>query len=160
MTVKVTVHKLDDQGDEVWRYQGRLIDRGPNSIRLEATFDRQEQEVGPLRLAPGDRFIETFYTDRWYNLFAVFDGSDDRFRGWYCNIARPARLEENSLYQEDLALDLVVTAAGEQAVLDLDEFGRLRLNISERDQALATLRRLRSLAEAGDPPFDHPPSLD
>lgn len=160
MKQEVTVHKLDDQGQEILHYRGRLLARRPQSIQIEATYDRRARSVGPLELAPGDRFIETFYADRWYNLFAVYDGVAEEFRGWYCNIARPARIEGNSIYQEDLALDLVVTADGEHAVLDLDEFGRLRLNIEERNQALAALRQLRSLAEAAEPPFDRPPSLE
>lgn len=157
MTDKVTVYKLDDRGQELLHYRGRLLSRGPAFVQLEATFDRPGRQVGPLELERGDRFVETFYADRWYNVFAVFDGSDNSFRGWYCNIARPARIEGNVVHQEDLALDLAVTAAGKQAVMDLDEFGRLRLNIEERNEALAALRQLRSLAEAGKPPFDAPP---
>ena len=44
-------------------------------------------------LRRGDRFIETYYTDRWYNIFEIHAREDDRLKGWYCNIAKPAVME-------------------------------------------------------------------
>ncbi len=155
----VTVHKLDAGGKEVWQYQGRVLSRGETSVRLAAVFDRQDVEVGPLRIEAGDLFIETFYSDRWYNTFAVYAASTGAFRGWYCNIARPARIEEGDIRQEDLALDLIVLPSGEPTVLDREEFDQLELQDSERSWALATLDTLRQRADEGRPPFDAPPPV-
>jgi hypothetical protein len=159
MNGEITVHKLDATGNEIWQYQGRVLFWGETSVRLAATFDRQEVQVGPLRIEPGDLFIETFYSDRWYNTFAVFGTSDQAFRGWYCNIARPARIEEREVHQEDLALDLIVLPTRESTVLDRDEFDQLALEEAERSWALSTLNTLRQRAEEGRPPFDAPPPI-
>ncbi|HEX9680190.1 MAG TPA: DUF402 domain-containing protein, partial [Anaerolineales bacterium] len=118
----LTVHKLDAQGREVWRYPGRALEVALDRIVLEAEFGRQPMEVGGLRMEPGDRFVETFYMERWYNVFAVYQGRGPSLRGWYCNIARPARMEAGDVYAEDLALDLIVLPDGTSQVLDRDEF--------------------------------------
>ena len=58
--------------------------------RLEAFFDRDDMELGYTVFKRGDRFVETYYDDRWYNVFAVYDRDDGGLMGWYCNICRPA----------------------------------------------------------------------
>ena len=108
MSASVTVHKLDAQGREVWTYDGIVLERGPHFLILQAFFDRQDVELCGLALHRGDRFVETFYDDRWYNVFAVHDRDTDEHKGWYCNITRPALLTDDAVKAEDLALDLVV----------------------------------------------------
>lgn len=153
----VTVHKLDAQGREVWRYPGRTHQTAPGRIVLEAEFGRDPMDVGGLRMEPGDRFVETFYTDRWYNVFAVYHGRGPRLRGWYCNIARPARVEAEAVYAEDLALDLVVLADRTWRVLDRDEFDALSLADQDREQALQGLADLVERVQAGREPFRSSP---
>jgi hypothetical protein len=149
----LTVHKLDAQGREVWRYPGRTLEIAPDRIVLEAEFGRPPMEVGGLRMEPGDRFVETFYMDRWYNVFAVYQGRGPRLRGWYCNIARPARVEAGDVYAEDLALDLVVLPDRTWHVLDREEFEALSLTPPDRDRALQGLANLVARAESGQEPF-------
>lgn len=149
----LTVHKLDAEGREVWRYPGRLLERGADRVVLEAEFARGPMEVGGLRMEPGDRFVETFYTDRWYNVFAVYQGRTPSLRGWYGNIARPARLEAADVYAEDLALDLVVFPDRAWRVLDREEFEALSLTAPDREMALHALADLVSRAESGREPF-------
>lgn len=153
MSRTITVHKLDDGGREVWRYQGQLLARGPHWLRLEATFDRERTESGRLTIEPGDRFIETFYDDRWYNVFAIHDPHGRVFRGWYCNIARPATLEAADVYQEDLALDLIVLPDGSTEILDQREFDALALPVAERRQAEQALQDLLDQVRRAEPPF-------
>lgn len=152
----LTVHKLDAQGREVWRYPGTTLHVAPDRIVLEAEFSRQPMEVGGLRMEPGDRFVETFYMDRWYNVFAVYHGIGPRLRGWYCNIARPARVEAGDVYAEDLALDLIVLPDGTSQVLDRDEFDVLSLSDQDRDRALQGLADLTERVERGEEPFLFP----
>lgn len=159
MTDRITVHKLDDRGNEIWRYHGQVLNRTASAVRLLAAFDRPPIQVGPLDLETGDLFLETFYHDRWYNHFAVFSIDNSAFRGWYCNIARPARILENRIYQEDLALDLVVLPEGESTVLDREEFEALNLPPDDRAQALQALHHLQGRAASSFPPFDKPPPL-
>jgi hypothetical protein len=96
-------------------------------------------------LRKGDRFIETYYTDRWYNIYEIHDLDDNRLKGWYCNVARPAVLEsENELSYVDLALDLWVASDGTQTILDEDEFAALDLDTETRKRARKALEELQA----------------
>lgn len=154
MNDRVTVHKLDHNGVEVWTYSGVIVARGDGYAVLEAIFDRERVEVGFLTLLKGDRFIESYYDDRWYNVFEVHAAGSDRVKGWYCNVARPARIEPADIYQEDLALDLIVSPDGNNQVLDEDEFAALDLPESDARQARRALELLQEQAELGQPPFE------
>jgi hypothetical protein len=156
MSDAVTVHKLDAAGTEVWRYTGRFLSRTPTEWKLEAIFDRAKARVGDLTILAGDRFVETFYADRWYNVFEIHDGQTGELKGWYCNLARPARLEGSDLTQEDLALDLVVYPDGRMEVHDREEFEALALSEEERARVEGDLEELKSLAAAGEGPFRRP----
>lgn len=149
----VIVHKHDAAGREVWSWTAARRRLTPTSAVVEARFSAGPFEIHGLSLRPGDRFVESYYTDRWYNVFAVYDGETGRLKGWYCNISRPARLEDGHVRWEDLALDLIVLPGGEQFVLDEDEFGALELSAVDRSQALATLEALRDLARRRAAPF-------
>jgi protein associated with RNAse G/E len=142
----VTVHKLDSAGDETWRYPSEVLRITQASITLVAIFDREDRSLGGLELRRGDRFIETFYTDRWYNVFRIHDGQDDHLKGWYCNITRPARIEPGHIYADDLALDLVVLPDAEFQVLDEDEFEALDLSPDDRQKALGALEELKTFS--------------
>lgn len=149
----ITVHKLDAAGREVWAYPTRLVARGPAWIRVEGTFDRDDVVVGGLGLRRGDRMLELFFADRWYNVFAILDGAHGGLKAWYCNITRPARLEAADVFAEDLALDLLVYPDGHSLVLDEDEFEGLRLTPDEQARALAALTELRELGAKRQGPF-------
>jgi predicted RNA-binding protein associated with RNAse of E/G family len=153
MNERITVHKLDDRGREVWQYNGALIRKDSSSITLVAYFDRDDVEFHGLHIRRGDRFIETFYSDRWYNIFAIYDANGNRLKGWYCNIARPANIEEGHVYAEDLALDLIVLPDGNMHVLDEDEFAQLELNPEDHANAHSTLSHLQALAAERKFPF-------
>ena len=86
----ITILKLDHHGREVWRYPGRVLARDAHTIRLEGFYNRDDATVGYAVFKRGDRLVETFYSDRWYNVFAVYDRDDGALKGWYCNVTRPA----------------------------------------------------------------------
>jgi protein associated with RNAse G/E len=153
MSQRVTVYKLDEAGNEVWRYDGRILSRRPEQWTLEAEFRRETTRLGDLTIVAGDRFVETFYADRWYNVFEIHDGHTDELKGWYCNLARPARLEGNAIIQEDLALDLVVYPDGRLEIFDQQEYDGLVLSADERKHVEAGLEELKALAGAGQGPF-------
>ena len=140
----VTVIKLNIQEEETWRYQGRLLSQDEHSMTLEAFFDREDRDLHGMWLGKGDRFIETYYTDRWYNIFEIHAREDDRLRGWYCNIARPAQITGGTISYVDLALDLIVFADGRQIVVDEDEFSALNPSSELREQAYQALEELQS----------------
>jgi len=143
----VTVIKLNDQAKETWRYQGKLLSQDESSITLEAFFDREDLDLHGMRLCRGDRFIEVYYNDRWYNIFEIHAREDDRLRGWYCNISRPAQISGGTVSYVDLALDLLVFADGRQVVLDEDEFAALNPSQELHDQAYQALRELQAKFE-------------
>ncbi|MBK7217511.1 MAG: DUF402 domain-containing protein [Candidatus Promineofilum sp.] len=140
------VYKLDHHGREVWRYPGRVLARDAGSIRLEGFFNRDDTLVGPAVFKRGDRLVETFYSDRWYNVFAVYDRDDGALKGWYCNVTRPATITGDAVSSDDLALDVWVSPDGAVAVLDEDEFAALELSDDEREAARQALRELVELA--------------
>jgi predicted RNA-binding protein associated with RNAse of E/G family len=147
----VTVIKRDYRGNETWRYAGELVERRAHVIVIEAFFDREDTPVDGLVLRGGDRFVETYYDDRWYNIFEVHDPTTEEIKGWYCNVGWPAEFENNTISYRDLALDLLVFADGRQKVLDEDEFDKLPIDTTVREKALAGLAELRERFGGKDP---------
>jgi len=144
MNQSITVIKRNLAGQEVFRYTGTVLHQEKDGVTLEAFFSHTDVPVIHTILRQGDRFIERYYTDRWYNIFEVHDREDDRLKGWYCNIGEPAVIEaKNRISYVDLALDLWVDPDGEQTVLDQDEFATLALDTQTRSKALAGLEELQ-----------------
>jgi uncharacterized protein len=141
--IKVLKKNLKDE--ITWQYDGQVLRREPNAVVLEALFNRPDMPFMDVVLKENDRFVETFYTDRLYNIFEVYDRDDGKRKGWYCNVCRPAVLTDGAVSYVDLALDLWVSADGKQTVLDKDEFADLPLNDSERDKAWNALAELQQL---------------
>lgn len=150
----ITVIKNDHTGREVWRYTGQAIARGDGWIRLEARFNRPDVETEYHTFREGDRFVEQFYSDRWYNIFELHDVDDDRLKGWYCNITRPAVIEGDTVRSDDLALDVFITPDGAITVLDEDEFAELPLDDATRRRARTALDNLKRRVSQRQPPFD------
>jgi len=138
------VIKRDIHGRETWRYQGKILAYGSGCVVLEAYFDRDDRQFHGMQLCKGDRFLETYYSDRWYNIYEIHSRDDDALRGWYCNIGKPAVLIGETLSYVDLALDLLVFPDGRQLELDEDEFSALDLSAEERQQALAAMEELKA----------------
>ena len=86
----IVVRKLDHEGREVFRYEGRVLRRGERYVCLRAVFRFDEVDLGCVTFKRGDVFTEWFYSDRWYNVFRIEDGASGALKGWYCNITRPA----------------------------------------------------------------------
>jgi len=149
----ITVLKLNERGVEVFRYSGTLVGKQGTSLTLEAYFERSDIQFFGLTFREGDRFIETYYSDRWFNIFEIHDAGDDHLKGWYCNITRPARIDQGHIYAEDLALDLLVYPDGRVQVLDEDEFEEIALGESDRKNALSALEELKQRVKTRKWPF-------
>jgi protein associated with RNAse G/E len=154
MREPILIHKLDHMGHVVWIYHGTVLSKTTTSVTLEAYFDREEVVFEDVLLKPGDRFVETFYSDRWYNVFTIYDVDDTRLKGWYCNICRPARLEDGHVYAEDLALDLLVYPDRHWRILDEDEFADLELSQEEKAHAREALKHLIETVRRRRTPFN------
>jgi protein associated with RNAse G/E len=157
MTETVAVSKLDCAGRLVTRYKGRVIQRDATSIVLEARWQRDRLVLPYVIFEPGDRFIEFYFTDRWYNIFEIRAVEDDRLKGWYCNFSRPAIFGDAALSAIDLALDLFVFPNGGVLLLDEDEFDALNLQSADPEawrRVLTAVDDLHAMISARRAPFD------
>ena len=143
--MKITIIKQNPAGEETWRYPGSILKRDEKSLVIEAFFDREDLDFHGMCLCHGDRFVETYFFERWYNIFEIHDRTDDRLKGWYCNVCSPAVEKDGLLMYRDLALDLLVFPNGSQLVLDEDEFAALMISPIEQKMALAALAELEGI---------------
>lgn len=153
MREKIVVDKLSPQGELKWRYEGEVTARGDGWLTLDAFFDRDDIAFMDTLLKRGDRFVETYYSDRWYNVFEIHDRDNDALKGWYCNITRPANFVDGRVEYVDLFLDLWVSADGAQTVLDEDEFLAAELDEQTRQTARDALIELREHFNLKQSPF-------
>lgn len=139
--------------DEVtWQYDSEVLHRDENSITVEAFFNRDDMPFQEIILKRNDRFVETFYIDKWYNIFEIYDRDDGKLKGWYCNITKPAVIEDDTISYVDLALDLWVSPDGTRKVLDEDELEELRLDEVMKQKVFSGLRELEQHFESKNPP--------
>ena len=149
---RIKVQKKNPAGEVTYEYEGILLRRDDHTIVLEALFDRADMPFMDVIFKTGDRFVEYYYTDRWYNIFVIHDRDDERIKGWYCNIGKPAVFEDGTVSYIDLALDLWVSTSGAQTVLDEDEFAALEIDEAARLGALKGLDGLKELFLKDKPP--------
>ncbi len=151
----ITIRKLDHTGREVFSYPGTVLERTPASVTVEAFFGRYDRlDLGYTVFERGDRFVETFFTNRWYNVFEIYSVRDQGLRGWYCNFTRPAIIHDDEVRAEDLALDVWIDADGRAQVLDEAEFAALPLAADEVSAVRAACAELLKLAAQHAPPFE------
>lgn len=146
----VVVLKLNLAGEETWRYSGKVLERDVESVLIEAFFNREDLPFHGIILGNGDRFLERYYANRWYNIFEIHDRVDDHIKGWYCNLTRPAVITDRQIAYVDLALDLLVYPDGRQLVLDQEEYEELPLSEGERDQVNRALDEVQQRFRAAD----------
>jgi len=139
--------------DEVtWQYDSKVLRRDETSITVEAFFNRDDMPFQEIILKRNDRFVETFYTDKWFNIFEIYDRDDGKLKGWYCNITKPAVIQDGLVSYVDLALDLWVSADGTRKVLDEDEMDELELDEVTKQKAFDGLHELEEYFESKNPP--------
>ena len=140
----ISVAKLDYLGNVRWQYTGELISISDQKIIIEAYFDKESVHVGDVILNKGDRFIETYFTNRWYDILEIHDRMDDHIKGWYCDIGYPVKkIKNNILSFYDLELDLFVKSNGNQVVLDSEKFDALDIDQETRKKALDGLDQVK-----------------
>ncbi len=144
--------KKNLSGEVTWQYDGMVLKRDGNSVTIEAFFNRDDMPFQEIVLKRNDRFVETFYTDKWYNIFEIYDRDDGKLKGWYCNITMPAVIEDGHVSYVDLAVDLWVSAEGRQTVLDEDELEELGLEEELKGKIYDGLRELELYFESKNPP--------
>lgn len=154
----VEIRKLDERGKIVFSYEGRLINAGDGWSVVEAIFTREDVDAGYVVFRKGDRYLEWFYADRWYNIFELHDVSDDQLKGWYCNITHSATITAGLIAWSDLALDVFVTPTAEILIVDQDEFDALDLDPAIRAEAWRGVEALRDQVRRREAPFHQLPT--
>ncbi len=140
---KITIIKRDAFGKEVWHYRGEALERSNGFIRLQALFNRKDLPFHGITLREGDLFIETYYSDRWYNFDEIYDKDSQRLKCWYANVTRPAEISDSQVAYDDLALDLLIFPDGRFLELDQDEFEALHLPEEDKKMALQAFAELK-----------------
>lgn len=148
------VHKNNHRGEKLLEYSGEIVGRGEGWLCLRASFNHPDKDAGYVVFRQGDTFVEWYYSDRWYNVFALHDVSDGHFKGWYCNITRSAHLSDDLITADDLALDVFVSPLRDILVLDEDEFNALDLPPDEQRAAWDAVDAIRQAVVTGEAPFN------
>ena len=121
----VLVRKLDyATGHVLISWPGTLVELTDERAVVRAPFASLSGNpvfVDGVPFSVGDVFTEFHYFSRWYNVFHVADAAGQR-KGWYCNVTKPASIDESGISFVDLALDLFAHPDGRYTVLDEDEF--------------------------------------
>jgi hypothetical protein len=130
---RVRIIKLQPDGSEATRYPGEILASADGWIAARAVWDQASVDLGCLVFEPGDIIHEYFSLDQPFNAFAVYT-SAGHFKGWYCNVTYPARVNGHDLYWQDLYVDLLVCPDGRMVVLDEDEL--VDSGIADRNPAL------------------------
>lgn len=138
-----------------------ISDDGTHVIVRALWAEEEPRDLGFVRFEPSDLFTEHYWRDRWYSVKEVRRPTGAR-KGWYCDVARPVRVEDDVVVSEDLDLDLWVSADGRTILrLDEDEFAAGGLadadpaSAAHAMDALAELerlagRRFQSLADGSE----------
>jgi predicted RNA-binding protein associated with RNAse of E/G family len=149
----ITVFKLNPQGEATVQYQGDVIDRNTHGVVIQARWTMPARDLGYTRFEPGDSFTEYYYIDRWFNIFDIAD-SNGIHKGWYCNIAEPASITDDTIKQIDLLLDVWINPQGQPLLLDEDEFAAATtLSVEQRHGAQQGLQALMRMLTASEEPF-------
>ena len=123
-------------------WQGTLLEESATTRKLQAYFSGKPGKIVGVDIAGGDKWIETYYSDRWYNCFEMHAGDTNTLKLVYFNISYPAVFKEDCIEWEDLALDLAVLPDGSTHILDEDEFDALDLDAKTRQICWQTLEDL------------------
>jgi predicted RNA-binding protein associated with RNAse of E/G family len=155
--MKVIVEKFDPYGAFVWRYDGILVEQTPTLVVMEARFKR-DIVTEHFHYQMDDRMVEYYYSDRGYNIFAIFDRDSDLLRGFYCNITHPAEFVSQNdalvVRYRDLYLDVFVYPDGKHILLDEDELAEADLPADTLGEVWASVAALLALLQARSAPFE------
>jgi uncharacterized protein len=151
-TKEILIIKQAHSGKRI-QYGGRLLPSQDEATIIEAIFELPAYDDGIVVIETGDRFIEWFYTTRWYNIFQLHGKTDNRLKGWYCNFTYPAEISEGEILWKDLALDLWVSPSGQTRLLDEREYEELPLPNMVKTAVTDALQHLLGQVKGRQAPF-------
>jgi hypothetical protein len=137
-TVRVILVKLAKPNVE---YPAEVLsDDGTHVVVRGVWSEDSPRDLGFVRFEPGDVFTEHYWRDRWYSVKEVRSEAGT-FKGWYCDVARPVRVDQGVVVSDDLDLDLWASADG-TTILRLDEEDFAASGFADRDPAGAAQARM------------------
>lgn len=140
------IRKLLTDGSIKIEYQGTLREVTEEYISIDTGWSREPLDLGYVLFEPDDKWIETFFHEKWYNIFRIASGKGD-LKGFYINITKPPVIGPDTIDWEDLALDLWVRPDGSYLILDEDEFEELELDSDTRNRALSAFHNIKEMIE-------------
>jgi hypothetical protein len=81
--------KLDAAGQVIFGWQAELLHETATTRLARATFNLKPNQVDRIMLLPGDQFLESYFTNAWYNVIEVHDQQSAVIKAWYCNLSFP-----------------------------------------------------------------------
>jgi protein associated with RNAse G/E len=116
-----------------------VADDGTHIVVRATWSEEASRDLGFVTFDPGDVFTEHYWRDRWYSVKEIRTAGGV-LKGWYCDVARPVRVEDGLVVSEDLDLDLWASADG-RTILRLDEEDFVESGLDARDPAAAAEAR-------------------
>jgi PncC family amidohydrolase len=140
------IRKYDHKNNLKVHYEGRLVSRSEHSVTANAEWTSPAVNLGYVKLDAGDIFVETFYDNRWFNIFKITSHTTGEVKGWYANITRPSRISKNAIEWDDLALDVWMWTNGHMQVMDEHEFAEIKPELQplEQQQAMIALDEVQA----------------
>lgn len=153
-TIKVT--KKDLEKNKLISWEMKVLQYSDEFLLVEGFFvapdGYDDTNLNPNNYAiSGDRMIEKYFRDQWFNIFEIYRGDSDDLKYWYINISRPAKIEKDTVYWEDLVVDLQVFPDGRMVILDMEDFEAMQWAPEEQEKILQTLAYLIKLFKENRP---------
>lgn len=153
----ITIQLLKPAKQQIITFPAELLRQVEGEIVVRAVWERPSLDLGYTTFEAGAEFIEYYYTDHWYTIYAIHN-TYGMLQGWYCNVTRPAHFDGMLLTSEDLEIDLFVSADRQTLLtLDMDEFEARNfqhVDPATYHAALEALTELKTMAQAGEHPFN------
>lgn len=151
-TIKIT--KKDLEKNKLISWEPKILERTDEFVLTEGYFVPPYDHTGldpEIYGMPGDRMIGKYFKGQWFNIFEVYRGDSEDLKYWYCNVCRPAVITEDSVYWEDLVVDLQVFPDGRQVLLDMEDFEAMEWSEEDRKKIMETLAFLIKMFKENRP---------
>jgi len=135
--ITVVSYKYDGSIARSWPAMIQEI-KGPLIVAF-GTFSNVIEHPFLGTIAAGTSSLEYFWTDRLYNVFELSE-PNGRFRGFYCNLALPAKFDGSTLSYVDLDIDIAVAPDSSIRILDEDEFNDNSMHLRYPADLTASVR--------------------
>jgi len=138
-------------------YSGTLRKRTDEHLSIDTGWSREPLDLGYVIFEPDDVWVETFYFDRWFNIFRIAD-REGNLKGFYANVTYPPDISDGLIKWQDLAIDIWIRPDGSHIILDEDEFEEMHPAPEIRRMADIAVKEVLRMLDGRDGPFLEIPS--